>query len=144
MTKIRKFMLGENEYRDWGLLLLRVGVGFLMFYNHGFGKLMGGPEKWNAIGLSGMTALGIDLGHTFFGFAAALSESVGALLIAVGLFLRPSSIMLFLTMFVAVMYHFSVGRGNPEKAVLYGLVFLALVWFGPGKFSLDHKIFQKG
>ena len=34
---------------DFGLLILRVGIG-VMFIIHGWGKLIGGTDKWEAIG----------------------------------------------------------------------------------------------
>lgn len=140
---MNKFIFGRTEHREWGLLLLRAGAGILMFFNHGLSKILGGPEKWNALGMSGMSTLGIDFGYTFFGFMAAISESIGAILIVFGLFTRPSSMLLFLTMAVGTMYHVLSGKGSPEKAILFGLIFLVLYWIGPGKVSLDHYLFNK-
>ncbi len=143
MSMFNQLMMKNDEHRDWGLMWLRVGLGFLMIYNHGWQKLFGGSEKWENAGILGTKALGIEFLPTFFGFIAAFSESFAALFIALGLFLRSSSIMLFLTMLVATLFHFSSGQGNPEKAMLYGLVCLVLMWVGPGKFSLDYHLFHK-
>ena len=143
MTTFKKIIIGDDEYRDWGLFWLRVGTGFLMIYNHGWDKLFGGPEKWSKTGILGMKATGIESFPVFFGFIASFSESIAALFIALGLFLRPSSFLLFLTMATATLFHFSSGQGNPEKAMLFGLVCLVLIWVGPGKFSLDYHIFHK-
>ena len=38
-----------ERYRDFGLLLLRIGLG-AMFIWHGAPKLVGGPETWTRLG----------------------------------------------------------------------------------------------
>lgn len=39
-----------DKYRDAGLLLLRVTVGCLLAFLHGWGKIVGGPEQWAGLG----------------------------------------------------------------------------------------------
>lgn len=74
-----------EKHRDVGLLILRIGVGLGFFFYHGWEKLTGGPERWANVG-GVMSRIGIDFGHTFFGFMAAISESLGGVLLAMGLF----------------------------------------------------------
>ena len=71
---------------DLGLLLLRLAVGFSMLVFHGWGKLTGGPEAWARVGGS-MGNLGIGLWPEAWGLAAALAESLGSLLLILGLIL---------------------------------------------------------
>ena len=43
-------ILPEFKSYDVGLLVLRLGIGTSMLVFHGYGKLSGGPEKWEKIG----------------------------------------------------------------------------------------------
>jgi len=127
---------GLARYRDLGLLLLRLGVGLGFIYFHGWAKLSGGPERWAGIG-SAVELFGIGFGHTLFGFLAAFSESVGGLLIALGLFFRPAAALLLTTMIVATTRHIVTGQGTPAHAFKNAWVFVGLLFVGPGKYSVD-------
>jgi len=122
---------------DWGLLLLRLGLG-AAFVAHGVPKLLGGPETWQALG-SAMTNLGIHFAPAVWGLAAACSEAGGGLLLALGLLFRPACIAMLATMLVALAMHF--GKGDPflvySHALEDAVVFLALLLTGPGWLSLD-------
>ena len=137
------FYLNTNiGYHSYGLLLLRIIGGSMMVYNHGWGKITAGPEKWNRLGYALTDIIGFEFLSTFFGFMAAFSESVCALLIVIGLFTIPASILLSFTMFVAIMKHI-IDNEMPELAIMYCLLSLVLILSGPGKFSLDQKWFPK-
>ena len=139
------FILDKKPYHYWrniGLLILRLIVGYLLFFNHGLDKLFAGPEKWVKLGSLGMGSLGISFGHVFFGFMAAFSESICSLLVILGLFTRPASFLIILTMGVAGLFH--VGRGeSPESAFLYLVVYFAIFLIGAGPYSLDRIIWKK-
>jgi putative oxidoreductase len=128
-----------EKYYDVGLLIVRIGFGLGMFYFHGWEKLLAGPARWARLG-GVMSRIGIDFGHTFFGFMAAFSESVGGLMIAVGLFFQPIASLLCITMMMAAVSHIASGRGNPAHALKYASLYLALLFIGPGKYSLDHLL----
>ncbi|MCZ6900150.1 MAG: DoxX family protein [Bacteroidetes bacterium] len=68
-----------SNKKDLGLLIIRIGFGFGFIYFHGWGKLMDGPERWERVG-GAMANIGIGFGHTFWGFMAALTETLGALM----------------------------------------------------------------
>ena len=131
-----------EKYQDVGLLIVRLGVGLGFIYFHGWDKLTGGPERWAGVGAA-MENFGIGFGHTFFGFMAAFSESIGGLLIAAGLFFRPICALLAFTMFVAMIGHIVSGRGTPGHAFKNLFVLSGLFLIGPGKYSLDAWIAQK-
>lgn len=131
-----------EKYRDAGLLVVRLGFGLGFLFYHGWGKLTGGPERWAGVG-SAIENLGIGFGHTFFGFMAAFSESIGGLLIALGLFFRPVCALLWFTMVVAAINHYASDRGSPAHAMKNSFLFLGLLFVGPGKYSLDAMINQK-
>lgn len=129
-----------DKHRDIGLLILRIGLG-CMFLFHGFPKLFGGPEKWERLG-GAMAAFGITFIPAFWGFMAAISESLGGICLILGLFLRPACILLAITMLVATISHLSRGDGlgGASHAIEVGIVFLSLILIGPGKYSLDKKL----
>jgi len=128
-------------FRNLGLLLLRAVFGLYMAFGHGLGKITGGPEQWAQLGGVVEGIIGFGFLPTFWGFMAAVAEFVGALLVAVGFLSRPASILLVLNMAVAALAHLTgVIDGSPESALLYGAVFLSLVFTGPGSFSVDEAI----
>ncbi len=121
-----------EKYRDIGLLIVRVGFGLGFIYFHGWAKLTGGPERWNRVG-GAISNLGIDFGHTFFGFLAAFSESIGGLLFAAGFLFRPAAVLLACTMIVAATQHIVTGNGTPAHAVKNAFVSLGFILVGPGE-----------
>lgn len=132
-----------TKYREGGLLLLRAGIG-VMFIFHGWPKLIGGPEKWTGLGKA-IQSIGLYFGdridwlYTVFGFLAAFAEAGGGLLMILGLFFRPSMMLLASTMFVAFMMHFTKGDdfGAWSRPLEMCILFVALIFIGPGKFSID-------
>ena len=135
-------MTTNSNYHSSGLLILRIIGGLMMVFNHGWGKITAGPEKWNRLGHALTDIIGFEFLSTFFGFMAAFSESVCALLIVIGLFTIPASILLSFTMFVAIMNHI-IDNELPELAIMYCLLLLVLIVSGPGNYSLDQKWFFK-
>jgi len=126
-----------SKFRDLGLLLLRATFGLYMAIGHGWGKIVGGPEQWAGLGGT-MEIFGLGFAPTFWGFMAAVAEFVGALLIALGFLTRPAALLLTINMAVAATAHMSGAiEGSPEMALLYGFVFLSLLFVGPGKYSVD-------
>jgi len=129
-----------NKFRDLGLFLLRATFGLYMAFGHGWGKIVGGPEQWAGLGGT-MEIFGLGFVPTFWGFMAAVAEFVGALLIVLGLLTRPAALLLVLNMGVAATAHMTGAiDGGPEMALLYGFVFLSLIFIGPGKYSVDEVV----
>ena len=128
-----------GKYRNTGLLILRVGLGIMMMV-HGLPKIMGGPAGWEGLGGS-MKVVGIDFLPTVWGFLAAISEGLGGFLLILGLFFRPVNMMLVFTMIIAALVHFAKGDGinGASHAIELGIVFLGLIFIGPGKYSVDGK-----
>lgn len=126
------------KFHSLGLLILRVGIGASFILFHGYKKIMGGPEKWEKLGRN-MTEIGIDFAPVFWGFMASFAEFVGAALLVLGLFTRPAAAMLAFTMLIAVLKHTAAGEGY-SHALEAGVVFLALLIAGAGKYSLDARI----
>ena len=132
----------SENWRDIGLLILRLGVG-AMFMVHGVPKIMAGPELWVKVG-SATGYFGIHFWPTFWGFLAALSESGGGFLMILGLFFRPAIALMFITMTVAATHHLVSGDGIQiaSHAIEAGTLFLSLIFIGPGKYTLM-RLFKK-
>ena len=136
-----KFLHNYYPLHDFGILLLRAGTGF-MFMMHGLPKIKGGPGFWELIGGS-MANLGITFAPTFWGFMAAFAEFGGGFLILLGLFFRPVTVLLFITMVVATIMHVSKGEdfNGYSHALEAAILFFSLYFIGPGRISLDNKLF---
>ena len=121
---------------------MRVGLGVMMM-NHGYPKVMGGTEKWEMLG-GAMGVLGITFAPVMWGAAAAFTELVGGLFIALGVLTRPVAAMLAFTMFVAAAMHLGKGDGlsGASHAIEVGIVFFALIFTGAGPWSLDRWLFK--
>ena len=124
-----------DHYRDLGLLILRLGFGVSFFWHHGYPKLSGGPAMWERIG-DAVANVGITFGHSAFGLAAALSEGVGGLLFAAGLFFRPVCVAMLGVMVVATIEQFSRDMPQPEHALKNAFVLAGMFLVGPGRYTV--------
>ena len=132
--------LFKNSF-DWAILILRIIPSFYMFYYHGLKKISS-TGSWEWLGKAAMSVVGIDFGFVFFGFLAALSEGVLVWSVLLGIFTRFSSFFIILTMFFASAYHLSHGE-SAESAIIYMTIYLVVFILGPGRYSLDEKLFLK-
>jgi len=124
---------------DLGLLWLRVLMGGGITY-HGYGKVFGGKIDKFAEGVASMGFPTPEL----FAWAAALSEFLGGICIALGLFTRPAALCIFATMVVAAFVkHADDPFKRKELALAYWTISGALIGLGAGKFSLDCWIQKK-
>lgn len=127
-----------SNFRDGALLFLRIAFGTFFIYTHGWPKLAGGLAKWKLIGAMGMKPLGITFWPGFWGFMAAFSESIGVAFLILGLFFRPSCLLLVITMGVAALSEYRAhGLGEASHAIELALIFTTLIFIGPGKYSID-------
>ncbi len=129
-----------SKQKNFGLLVFRIAIGAIMLIFHGYPKLIGGPSTWEGVGGS-MGYLGINFLPVFWGFMAMAIELVGGLLIILGLWHRPASFLLMLTMIVAYIHHTAAGDGwgVAEKPFILIFVFFVMIFTGPGKYSVDKR-----
>jgi putative oxidoreductase len=145
---------------DVGLLILRlVGLGLAM--GHGWGKVSSlaagqGDRLIQSVGALGFPAPG------FFAWAAALSEFLGGICVALGLGTRVAAGFAGFTMLVAAFRrHHAFNHllvqlglmqaseetlkawGNPELALVYLAAFVAIALIGAGRLSLDALLGRK-
>jgi putative oxidoreductase len=128
-----------DHYRDLGLLILRLGFGLSFFWHHGYPKLAGGPQMWERIG-DAVSNVGIDFAHAAWGLAAALSEGVGGLLFAAGLFFRPVCVAMFGVMVFATIEQFGREMPQPEHALKNAFVLAGLFFVGPGRYTVGSLV----
>jgi len=117
-----------------GILILRLGAGILMA-NHGYTKLIHYNEMktqfMGFIGLSPSIALGLVI----------FAELLCAILIALGLFTRLACIPLIIsTTYALWKAHQWDVFGKGELVTLFLIVFVTLLFTGPGKVSVDNII----
>lgn len=128
-----------SRYKDFGLLIIRVGLG-IMFIYHGFPKLTGGLKSWEEVG-SATKYVGVHFWPAFWGLLAAAVETFGGFLLIIGLAFRPVCLLLVINLVVAALFHFGTGGGLGEAAhaIEDAVVFAGLFFIGPGKYSVDKK-----
>ncbi|PWU10300.1 MAG: DoxX family protein [Verrucomicrobia bacterium] len=126
-----------SKFRDFGLLLLRLVIG-IWFIWHGWPLLAAGPHKWTSVG-SIMKHLEITFSPAFWGFMAAFSQVAGGALFVLGLFLRPATLLLAVTMGVATFE--CLHKGEPfakwSEPAAMTIVFIAFLFIGAGRYSFD-------
>lgn len=123
---------------DLGLLILRLGAGLFMAFGHGFGKI---PPSDGFIG--GVEKLGLPM-PAFFAWMAGLSEFLGGLLIAAGLFTRPAAFFWICTMGTAAFIrHADDPFASKEKALLFLTIGICLLFAGAGKYSASKLLFKQ-
>jgi len=126
---------------NFGLLLLRVGIGLSMVAFHGYDKITGGPEQWASIGTH-MSLLGITFVPVFWGFMAAFAEFVCSILLVLGPLFRMAALLLAFNMFMATLVHLNLPADSPaagwsgaSHAIELMTVYIALFFTGPGRYA---------
>ena len=140
-----KNLLLNNKplFPETSYLMLRFFTGVMMCYYHGWSKLMADSSRWERLGNALTYWIGLDSLKVTFGFLAAFSESIGSLLIAIGLFTRPATFLLGITMTVASSKKISeAGIDGAELPLLFLVLCLVIILKGPGKLSLDRFLFK--
>ena len=132
----------RSLFPDTSYFALRFCTGIFMCYYHGWSKLLSDSSHWERLGNTLTQSIGLDVLSVPLGFMAAFSESIGALLIALGLLTRPAAFLLGITMLVASTKKLSeVGIDSSELPLLYLILCIIILLKGSGKYSLDRKFF---
>lgn len=115
-----------------GVTLLRIFAGVSLALAHGIGKL---PPSEGLIG--GTAKMGFPAPE-FFAWAAALSEFLGGILLALGLFTRVAAFLIAVTMLVALVgVHGADPFQKQELAFMYFFIALAFLLKGSSDWSVD-------
>ena len=134
------YLSRSEKYINIGLLVIRAGLGLLFIY-HGYPKLTGGTQTWEHIG-GAMGSVGIHFLPVFWGFAAAVTEAVGGLLIILGILFRPACLLLLINLAIAAIftYKHSGSFGDATHAIEDAIAFAGLFFTGPGLYSLSGRL----
>jgi putative oxidoreductase len=125
--------LQGDAFRDVGLLIFRVGLSVSVFVAHGTQKISniyaGNWDFPDPVGLGPEVGLILSAG----------AETVCPTLIALGLWVRLSTVPLIFTMIVAV---WVINGGSSflqqEKSFVYLLGWVLLLLTGPGRYTVPH------
>ena len=129
-------------------LPVRVAVGAI-FAAHGAQKLFGWFGGYGLEGTAGwMASIGLEPGYLLATLAGS-AEFFGGLLLILGLLVRPTAVVLALTMVVAIAsVHLQNGlfmsNNGYEFALVLLVITLGLIVRGAGSLSVDHALLQKG
>ncbi|MBC7538652.1 MAG: DoxX family protein [Bacteriovorax sp.] len=145
--------MNHHKSTDFGLLILRITIGLLLFISHGMDKLsqIGTDSAAHFLPIFGLSP---HLSH----FIAACAEGIGSIFIIIGLFTRFTSLLLIITMTLAALVAIASNTFYPlwipsnlpeykvvmspfkEYSLLYGSVFFSLIFSGAGRYSIDEQI----
>ena len=142
--KLLNLLNTSSFFSSKSYLVVRLATGFFMCYSHGWSKLMSGSDRWHKLGFTITEFMGSNFLSIPLGFMAAFAESIGSLLIVIGLTTRPMAFLLFFTMLVASSKKLlQAGIGGSELPLLYLVLSFFILVNGPGKYSLDNFITSK-
>jgi len=124
-------MLSASMGKDLGLLVLRLGVGLLMLFPHGYMKVVNFTTSMDSFPDP------IGLGSTLSLIGAVFAEVVCSILIMLGIKTRIFATFPLITMLVAAfVVHSKDAWMVKEKAILYALMYLVIIFMGGGKYSV--------
>lgn len=121
----------------WGTLILRVGTSLLMLV-YGYGKL----ERY----LNGERGFAnpLGIGEELTLLLAIFAEFACSIFLIAGLFTRAVLIPLIITMLVAfLIIHSDDPFDKKEHSLLFLIPYTTLFLTGPGRYSLDQRLFGK-
>lgn len=123
---------GLSYFANAGVTLLRIFAGISLAFAHGIGKI---PPDEGLI--SGAASLGFPM-PVVFAWAAGLSEFLGGIFLALGLFTRVLAFFIAFTMLVAILgVHGADPYQKKELAFMYFFVATAFLLKGSGDWSVD-------
>jgi putative oxidoreductase len=124
-----------KNYSDSALLFVRVTLGVIILWLHGWPKLAGGLGAWRHYAIK---ELHVSIWPGFWGFLATFAQTAGCTLLILGLLFRPSALLLAIVMaLVAVTDYTNGGFAQAAHAIELWLFFVLLLFVGPGKYSFD-------
>jgi uncharacterized membrane protein YphA (DoxX/SURF4 family) len=134
-----------SPYNDLGLFILRLAAG-IIFLVHGWPKLNPNSPMKGPAGFGGfLKQMGVPM-PIFFGWVVALLETLGAVLLILGLGTRVLAVLFAIDMLVAILVAkmrvmkvgFSAQQATGwEFDFILGAVALSLLFTGAGNIALD-------
>jgi putative oxidoreductase len=135
---IKKVLAPGNDSPlvSFSLLVLRLWLGLSMFFLHGLDKL--NHFSHYATMFPDPIGIGVKPGLAL----VTIAETLGALLLALGLLARFGALMLVIDLGVAFFLVHKMSHEG-ELAFIYLAGYVTLLLAGPGKFSVDKALFGK-
>lgn len=98
---------------------------------------------WKEVG-SAIGVIGIHFLPVMWGLLAALTETIGGVLLILGLAFRPVCLLLIINLCVAIAFHLHQtgemgGLDGAAHAIEDAVMFTGLFFIGPGKYSVDKR-----
>ncbi|MGB5818698.1 MAG: DoxX family protein [Saonia sp.] len=136
-NKIRNTALSFEKI-SLGLLVYRILLSLSLINTHGLKKILHFDDSVAHIPDP------FGLGGEFNTYFAVFANIFCALLVAFGCFTRLAIIpIISITLSGFFIVHFSDPWPIKDVPLMYSLAFLLLLYVGPGKYSLDHRLFNK-
>jgi putative oxidoreductase len=125
---------------DLAYLIVRVTAGIWLL-PHGWAKVSAGVQ---AVAANALARRGLEPA-LFWAYVLIVLETLGGVMIAIGLFTRPVALLLFIEFLVIVFkVHLPLGwapaANGAEFVSMWCLVFLAILLRGGGPWSVDRKL----
>ncbi|MAV80040.1 MAG: hypothetical protein CBD31_04715 [Flavobacteriaceae bacterium TMED171] len=131
-----------RPFPETSFLILRFFTGITMCYYHGWSKLFSSIERLDKLGSNFTKWFGLDSLSVPFGIIATFSESIGALMLALGFLTRPTAFLLAFTMMVATVKNITgVGMEKTELSLIFLILSCVIFIRGSGRYSLDKLFF---
>jgi len=119
---------------SFGLLVLRLTAAAMLAITHGWPKLMGYSER------AATFPDPLHVGHDRSLMMTIFAEVLCATLVALGFATRLASAVLVVLFSVILLFiHGSDPFSKRELPLLYGVVYLCLVFTGPGAYAVDAR-----
>lgn len=137
LKKITQTTIVINQ-ADLALLFLRVSAAFALLRAHGLPKLLHLKEHL------GSFPDPFGFGQEFSAIYAALINVGCAFLIAFGALTRIAAVgILSITLSGLFLVHFNDAAKIQDTPLIYSILFLFILWIGPGKYAIDQFIYNK-
>jgi putative oxidoreductase len=125
---------------DLAYVILRVAAG-LWLLPHGWQKVQLGAQ---AVAANVLARRGIEPA-LFWAYVIMILETLGGILIVIGLFTRPVALLLFIEFLVIVFKAhlpngWSPATGGAEFVAIWCIIWLVILLRGGGPWSLDRKL----
>ena len=124
---------------DIGLLVLRVVLGAMLFFKHGLEKITHFSQ------MSAHFPNPLHIGSHASLIFATLSDAICSLLVVLGLGTRFAAFIIVVNMSVALyfVHHMALRQEHGEMMMVYIAGFVALIFAGGGRFSLEWKFWGR-
>lgn len=132
------FARGMDWLNPAFLLALRIYVA-MVFFNSGLTKIM---DFSSTIALFENEYMVPILSPTLAAYSGTAAELVLPVLFLAGFVSRPTALAFFVFNFIAAVSYPDISPAGVKDHMLWGTMMLVVLFFGPGRFAVDH-LFQK-